>query len=102
VDFVAESLVSWMDMIDGGSWELEIKSWRQGIAVLSEDAFQVMAYVSRLVRGIGSGGGVELGVIEGVGYVYSLIGSLYRRASVRSCRGRYGNAACKVCMVMES
>jgi hypothetical protein len=58
-----------MDMIDGGSWELEIKSWRQGIAVLSEDAFQVMAYVSRLVRGIGPGGGVELGVIEGVGYV---------------------------------
>jgi hypothetical protein len=60
-----------MVMIEGGSWELEIKSWRQGIAVLSEDAFHVMAYVSRPVRGMGPGGGVEMEIGEEVGCVYS-------------------------------
>jgi hypothetical protein len=99
VDLVADNFVSWMAMIDGGSWGLAIKSCKQGIAVLSEDAFQVMAYVSRLVRGIGTDGGVELRVGVGLGNVYSGMGSLYLNASVRSRFGRYGNASCKFCML---
>lgn len=102
MDLVADSLVSWIVMIDGGLGEFEIKSWRQGMAVLREDAFQVVAYVSRLVGGIGPGSGVELGGGDRVGYVYSFIGSLYRNASVKSWRGRYGNASCKFWMLSVS
>ena len=47
VDFVADSLVSCRVMIDGGSFV--IKSCKHGIAVLSEETFHVMAYVSKLV-----------------------------------------------------
>ena len=97
MDLVADSLVSCRAMIDGGSWGLVIKSCKQGIAVLREDTFQVMAYVSRLVRGIGPGGGVEWDIVAGVGNVYSWMGSLYLNASVRSWLGRYGNASCKFC-----
>jgi hypothetical protein len=84
VDLVADSLVSCRAMIDGGAWGLVIKSCKQGIAVLREDAFQVMAYVSWLVRGIGPGGGEEWDIGAGVGNVYSWMGSLYLNASVRS------------------
>lgn len=77
VDFVADSFVSCMAMMEGGSWGVAIKSCKQGIAVLSEDAFHVMAYVSRLVRGSWPGGGVELGIGAGLGNVYSWMGSLY-------------------------
>jgi hypothetical protein len=52
---VADNLVSCMAMIDGGAWGLVIKSCKPGIAVLREDAFQVMAYVVRLVGGVGPG-----------------------------------------------
>ena len=79
-----------------------IKSCKHGIAVLSEEAFHVMAYVSWLVSGIGSGGGDGLGIGGGLGCVYSFMGSLYLNASVRSCLGRYGNASCKFCMLSES
>ena len=57
VDLVAESLVSWMVMIDGGCREFAIRSCRHGIAVLSEEAFHIMACDSWLVRGTGLGGG---------------------------------------------
>jgi len=43
VDLVADSLVSCRAMSDGGLLVLVIKSCKQGIAVLREDAFQVMA-----------------------------------------------------------
>jgi hypothetical protein len=99
VDFVADSLVSCMVMIDGGSFV--IKSCKHGIAVLSEEAFHVMAYVSRLVSGIGSDVGDGVG-IGGLGCVYSFMGSLYLKASVMSCFGRYGNASCRFCMLSES
>jgi hypothetical protein len=97
VDLVADSLVSCRAMIDGGSWGLVIKSCKQGIAVLREDTFQVMADVAKLVRGIGPGVGVEWDIVSIVGNVYSWMGSLYRNASVRSWLGRYGNASCKFC-----
>ena len=45
MDLVADNLVSCMVMIDGGCWGCVIRSCRHGMAVLSEDAFQVMAYV---------------------------------------------------------
>ena len=99
MDFVADDFVSCMAMMEGGSWGVAIKSCKQGIAVLSEDAFHVMAYVSRLVRGSWPGGGVELGIGAGLGNVYSWMGSLYLNASIRSWLGMYGNAACKFCML---
>ena len=67
MDFVADSLVSWMAMIDGGSWGSVIRSCKPGIAVLREDAFQVMVYVGRLVGGIGPRCGAELGIGAGLG-----------------------------------
>lgn len=42
VDFVAESLVSCIAIIDGGFWGCVTSSSRPDIAVLSEEAFQVM------------------------------------------------------------
>ena len=102
MNFVADSLVSCMVMIDGGSWGFVIKFCKQGIAVLSDDAFQVMAYVGRLVRGIGPGCGAKLVIGAGLGYVYFGIGSLNRSASVRSCLGRYGKTSCRFCRVSES
>ena len=99
VDFVADSLVSCRVMIDGGFFV--IKSYKHGIAVLSEETFHVMAYVSRLVSGIGSDvdGGVDMG---GLGCVYSFMGLLYLKASVISCFGRYENASYKFCILSES
>jgi hypothetical protein len=90
-----------MAMIDGGSEGFVIKSCKQGIAVFSEDALHVIAYVVRLVGGIDLGCGAELGIGAGLGYVYSCMGSLNRSASVRSWRGRYGNASSKCWMLSE-
>ena len=76
VDFVADSLVSYMVIIDRGSWGFVIRSCRQSIAVLSEEAFQVMAYISRLVSGIGPSGGDVLGIGGGIGmciFVYGFV-----------------------------
>ena len=101
MDLVADSLVSCRAMSDGGLLVLVIKSCKQGIAVLSEEAFQVIAYVGWLVRGIGPGCDAELGVGAGVGCVYACMGSLNRSALVRSWRGRYGNAFCKCCGLSE-
>ena len=102
VNFVANNLVFYMVMIDGGSWGFVIKSCKHGIAVLSEAAFQVMAYVSRLVCGIGPGGGKELGIGGGLEYVYLFMGLLYLNDSVMGCLGRYENASCRFCMLSES
>ena len=46
VDFVAESLVSCIVIIDGGFWGLVIRSCSHGMAVVSAKAFQVMIYDS--------------------------------------------------------
>ena len=46
MDLVAVSLVSCMVIIEGGLWGLIIRSCRHGMAVLREEAFHVIAYVS--------------------------------------------------------
>lgn len=46
VDLVAESLVSWMVIIEGGFWGVVIKSCKHGMEVLSEEAFHVIAWVA--------------------------------------------------------
>jgi hypothetical protein len=99
---VADSLVSCMAMIEGGSCGFVIKSCKHGIAVLNDEAFQVMAYAGRLVIGRGLGCCAKLGKGAGWGNVYSVMGSLKRSASVRSWFGRYGKTSCKFCMVRES
>ena len=96
MDLVAESLVSCMAIIEGGFWGLIIKSCMQGMAVLREEAFHVMAYVSRLVSGSCPVGGSKCCVGRGVGWVYSSKGSLYLKASSSNCLGRYGNAVLKL------
>ena len=46
VDFVAQSLVSCIVIIDGGLWGLVIKSYRHGMTVLSVKVFKIMIYDS--------------------------------------------------------
>ena len=48
---MADNLVSCMAIIEGGLWELVIRSCRHGMAVLREEAFHVIAYDSWLVSG---------------------------------------------------
>lgn len=57
VDLVADSFVYCIVIIDGGFRGFVIRSCRHGMAVLSEDAFQVRAYDSWLISGIGAFGG---------------------------------------------
>ena len=70
-----------------------IKSCRQGMDVLREEAFHVIACVSWLVSGSDVGDGGKCCGGRGVGWVYSSNGSLYLNASTSSCFGRYGNAS---------
>ena len=63
--------------------------------MLREEAFHVMACVSRLVRGSGPCGGSKCCGGRGVACVYSGKGSLYRKASNNNCLGRYGNVVRK-------
>jgi hypothetical protein len=68
VDLVAESLVSWMVIIEGGLWGVVIKSCKHGMEVLSEEAFHVIACVAWLVSGSGlveGGCVVPGGVLDG-------------------------------------
>lgn len=50
VDLVAESLVTYMMIIDGSIWEYVTRSCRHGIAVSSKEAFYVMMCNFWLVR----------------------------------------------------
>ena len=90
VDLFAVSLVSWMCIIAVLFRELFIRLCRFGNAVLSDDAFHVIMFVSCsvsvlvLVVGVGvaeSGGGCE----------YSLMVSRHRSVSVINRFGRNGN-----------
>ena len=82
VDLVADNLVSCIVIIDGGFWGFVIRSCRHGMVVLSEEAFQVMAYDSWLVSGTGPGGGDGLWIGGGLGCVYSFMGPFYLNASI--------------------
>jgi hypothetical protein len=90
---VADNLVSCMAIIEGGLWELVIRSCRQGMAVLREEAFYVIAYDSWLVSGGRLVDEGRLCVGGGLGCVYSFMGSLYLNASISNCLGKYGNAS---------
>ena len=57
MDFVVNSLVSCVAIIEGGFLGFVIKSCRHGMAVLSEEAFYVIAYDFWFVIGSGSFGG---------------------------------------------
>lgn len=46
VDFVADSLVSCIAMIDGGVWEYVISFCKHDIVVFNEEAFHIIACVS--------------------------------------------------------
>lgn len=46
VDFVDDSLVYCVAMIDGGVWEYVISSCKHDIAVFNEEIFHVIACVS--------------------------------------------------------
>ena len=76
MDLVAESLVSCMVMIDRGCWGFVIRSCRHSMAVLSEEAFQVVAYDSWRVSRTGLCEGDELWIGGGLGRVYSFMDSL--------------------------
>jgi hypothetical protein len=89
VDLVAVSLVSWITMIAVFMREEFIKLCRFGKAVLSDEAFQVIMFVSWLVSVLilganvgmfGSGGGCE----------YSFIFSKQRSDSIINLFGRKG------------
>ena len=67
MDLVVDSLVSCIVIIEGGFWEFVIRSCRHGIAVLSEEAFHVKAYVSWLVNGSGPFGGGRFCIGRGLG-----------------------------------
>ena len=90
VDLLAVSLVSWICIIAVLVSELFIRFCRFGSDVLSDDAFQVIIFVSCsvavfiLVVGAGVTGG-------GGGCEYSLMLSKHRSVSVINGFGRKGN-----------
>ena len=95
VDLFAVSLVSWICMIAVLFRELFIKFCRFGSDVLSDDAFQVIMFVSCsvlmfvLVIGVGAAG-------SGGGCEYSLIFSKHLSVSVINWLGRKGNSFLRV------
>ena len=58
VDLVAESLVSCIIITIGGVWKYVTRLCKHGIAVLNEEAFQVMMCASWLVSDVGGCGQV--------------------------------------------
>ena len=66
-----------------------------GMAMLSDDAFQIMAYVFWLVSGVELCEGVEFLIGGRLGRVYSFMGSLIFSASVNNCLAKYGNVSYK-------
>ena len=95
VDLFAVSLVSWICMIDVLFRELFIKLCRFGNDVLSDDAFQVILFVSCsvlvfvLVIGVGAAGSRG-------GCEYSLIFSKHLSVSVINWLGRKENSFLRV------
>ena len=90
VDLVAVSLVSWIFIIAVLLREWFIKLCRFGKAVLSDEAFHVIIFVSWLVFVIVLGAGVGM-FGSGGGCEYSFIFSKHRSDSVISFTGRKGN-----------
>ena len=90
VDLVAVSFVSWMFIIAVFLEELYTRFCRFGKAVLSEDAFHVIIFVSSLVLMFILGGGVGM-FGRGGGCEYSFRLSKQRRASVINLFGKKGN-----------
>ena len=90
---VADSLGSCMMIIKGNFWGFVVRSCRHSMAMLSEEAFHVIAYVSWVVSGIGLFADDGFCVSEGLGWMYSFMDLLYFNASISSCLGRYENAS---------
>ena len=67
---MADNLVFYMVIIEGGLWGLVIRSCRHGMAVLREEAFHVIAYDSWLVSEGRLVDGGKLCVRGGLGWVY--------------------------------
>jgi hypothetical protein len=95
VDLFAVSLVSWICMIAVLFRELFIKLCRFGNDVLSDDAFQIIMFVSCsvlvfiLVIGVGA-------AVSGGGCEYSLMFSKHLSVSVINWFGRKGNSFLRV------
>jgi hypothetical protein len=90
VDLVAVSLVSWIFIIAVFLRELFIKLCKFGKAVLSEEAFQVIMFVSWVVLVLVLGAGVGM-FGSGGGCEYSFMFSKQRSDSVINLFGRKGN-----------
>ena len=67
MDLVADNLVLCMVIIDGGFWGFVIRSYRHGMAVLSEEEVHVIAYDYWLVSESGPFGGGRFCVRGGLG-----------------------------------
>ena len=97
VDFVAVSLVSWIVIMAGLFVVLDIRWWRFGRAVFSEEAFHVLIYVLWFVIWVNWAGiGGVLG--SGGGWEYSSKGLLYLSVSMSNFWGRNGNSFVISCM----